>query len=132
MKQQKIGAFRSTSDDDSEDRIGVLGRFEEIVLMAAIACGPRSAAAMIQQRLEMRLGVQRTQTTMMTTLDRLSKKGMLASTVEGVVNSTRGGRRRRLFTVTSSGRDIVTKSLTIITDMAKDAGLVEGEENRAA
>lgn len=109
-----------------------MGRFEEVVLLAAIACGPKATASAIQERLEQRLGVQRTPTTMMTTLDRLSKKGLLDSSMESAATCKRGGRRRRLFDVTSNGRDSVSLSVNIITGLAMDAGLVDEGKNRAA
>ncbi|WP_280528872.1 helix-turn-helix transcriptional regulator [Bosea sp. ANAM02] len=115
-----------------EDRLPLLGRFEEVVLMACIACGPRATAQAIQQRLEARIGVQRNPTTMMTTLDRLSKKGLVDSTIESNSSARRGGRRRRLFDVTDSGRGSVEQSFGLISDMAQDAGLSDLRKNRAA
>lgn len=117
---------------DFDAKLAILGRFEEIVLLAAIACGPKATAGAILARLEQRLGVQRTPTTMMTTLDRLSKKGLMDSTIEGNATCKRGGRRRRLFDVTTSGRDSVSLSLNILNGLAKDAGLVDRDKERAA
>ena len=130
-----INRTRSYAGNDSssfDERLSILGRFEEVVLLAAIACGPKATAGAIQQRLEQRLGVQRTPTTMMTTLDRLSKKGLINSTMESTSTCKRGGRRRRLFDVTSDGRDSVSLSVNIITELAADAGLVDEGKSRAA
>ncbi len=110
----------------------MLGRFEEVVLLAAIACGPKATCNAILERLEQKTGIQRTQTTMHTTLERLSKKGLINSTMECASSSRRGGRRRRLFDVTTDGRDSVEISVGLITGMAKEAGLVEEGTSRAA
>jgi len=44
-----------------------------------------------------------------TTLDRLEKKGLLRSELGGAT-ATRGGRRKRIFTMTNSGRIVIQET----------------------
>ncbi len=81
-----------------------LGEFEELLLLAAQAIPPDECSVVpIQEYLE-RLTERRVSLgAVYAGLDRLELKGCVRSTL-GEVTRERGGKRKRLFTVTNEGR----------------------------
>jgi len=79
-----------------------LGEFEEIVMLASAVLKDEAYAVPITEKIQSETGRQITISTVHTALYRLEKKGFLKSKVGGVTNE-RGGRRKRLYSITSAG-----------------------------
>jgi PadR family transcriptional regulator PadR len=80
-----------------------LGEFEEVVLLAvAIRTGDAYGAAVVSE-IEQQMGRAVNLGAVHTALHRLEEKGLVKSEMGGVT-AERGGRRKRLFTVTVPGR----------------------------
>jgi DNA-binding PadR family transcriptional regulator len=80
-----------------------LGAFEELVLLAVEALGPDAYAANLQRLLEREARRTVSLGAVHTSLERLEAKAMVRSS-ESAPIAERGGRRRRLFTLTRDGR----------------------------
>ncbi|MCA0229501.1 PadR family transcriptional regulator [Runella limosa] len=80
-----------------------LGEFEEIVLLTVAILGEEAYGVTITQELEQKTGRSVGFSTVHTTLQRLEEKGFLTSQMGGAT-AERGGRRKRFFTVTATGR----------------------------
>ena len=80
-----------------------LGEFEEIVLLTVAILGEEAYGVSITQELEQKTGRSVGFSTVHTTLQRLEEKGFLSSQMGGAT-AERGGRRKRFFTVTATGR----------------------------
>jgi PadR family transcriptional regulator, regulatory protein PadR len=79
-----------------------LGEFEELVLTLAAALQDDAYGAAISDEIVTRLKREVTLSAVHVTLYRLEDKGYLRSRVGGATNE-RGGRRKRIYTVTSGG-----------------------------
>ena len=80
-----------------------LGEFEEVVLLAvAIRSGDAYGAAVVNE-IEKQLGRAVNLGAVHTALHRLEEKGLVKSEMGGVT-AERGGRSKRLYTVTAPGR----------------------------
>jgi PadR family transcriptional regulator, regulatory protein PadR len=79
-----------------------LGEFEELVLTMVAALQDEAYGAAITEELERRLERDVTLSAVHVTLYRLEDKGYIKSRVGGATNE-RGGRRKRIFTITSAG-----------------------------
>ena len=80
-----------------------LGAFEELVLLAVQSLGDGAYGANLQRVLERESRRPVSLGAVHTALERLEAKGLLASTTSAPV-AERGGRSRRLFSVTTPGR----------------------------
>jgi PadR family transcriptional regulator len=80
-----------------------LGAFEELVLLAVDALGDEAYSANLQRTLEREARRPVSLGAVHSSLERLETKGLLASAV-GEPTGGRGGRRRRVFSVTREGR----------------------------
>ncbi len=80
-----------------------LGEFEEIVLLTVAILGEEAYGVTVTQELEQKTGRSVGFSTVHTTLQRLEEKGFLTSQMGGAT-AERGGRRKRFFTVTATGR----------------------------
>ena len=83
-----------------------LGEFEEVVLLAAAALTPQAYSVAIAEELEQQTGRTITTGAVHAALQRLEKKGFVSSRM-GEATPERGGRRKRLFTVTVAGSKIL-------------------------
>lgn len=79
-----------------------LGEFEELVLLAIAGLGDGAYTVSIQQQIERRAGRSATLGAIYTALSRLHEKGCVASEL-GEVTRQRGGKRKRLYTITDVG-----------------------------
>ena len=80
-----------------------LGEFEEVVLLAvAIRAGDAYGATVVGE-LEQQLGRSVNLGAVHSALHRLQEKGLVTSQIGGVT-AERGGRRKRLYSPTASGR----------------------------
>jgi len=79
-----------------------LGEFEEVVLTLVAALQEDAYGAAITEEIEKRLGREVALSAVHVTLYRLEDKGYVRSKTGGSTNE-RGGRRKRIYTVTSAG-----------------------------
>lgn len=80
-----------------------IGEFEEIVMLTIMILQESAYGVAIKQEIETRLNRTVSLGAMRTALDRLESKGMLKSRL-GEATAMRGGKRKRFFTVTTSGQ----------------------------
>jgi DNA-binding PadR family transcriptional regulator len=85
-----------------------LGEFEEVVLLTVAVLAPHAYSVSIAEELE-----QETKQTVSTgavhaALQRLEQKGYVTSLL-GEATAERGGRRKRMFTVTALGGRVLTE-----------------------
>lgn len=85
-----------------------LGDFEELVLMTICVIGTEAYAVIVMSELEDRLGKKINISAIHTALYRLEDKGFLKSEFGGVTNE-RGGRRKRFFIPTATGKSALEK-----------------------
>ncbi|MVM38455.1 PadR family transcriptional regulator [Spirosoma sp. HMF3257] len=81
---------------------GLLGEFEEIVLLVVAACPEEAYGVNIWEDVQQQTGRSITMSAVHATLYRLEEKGYLASTMGGAT-AERGGRRKRFFVLTALG-----------------------------
>ncbi|TLU98826.1 PadR family transcriptional regulator [Dyadobacter luticola] len=79
-----------------------LGEFEELVLLAVAAMAPKAYSVLIAEELEKETGYPVSTGAVHAALQRLEQKGYLSSYL-GEATQERGGRRKRLFTITTFG-----------------------------
>lgn len=79
-----------------------LGEFEEVVLLSVAVLTPQAYSVAIAEALEEETGRTITTGAVHAALQRLEKKGFVNSQM-GEATPERGGRRKRLFTVTVAG-----------------------------
>lgn len=83
-----------------------LGEFEEVVLLAVAGLSPMAYSVGIAEELEKETGQRVTAGAVHAALDRLEAKGLVNSRM-GEATKERGGRRKRLFTITPAGNAIL-------------------------
>ena len=83
-----------------------LGEFEELVLLVAAIQHGEAYGVSVMEEISHQTSRKLNISSVHTALDRLEKKGYLKSFVGGAT-SERGGRRKRLFKVTSLGMQAV-------------------------
>ncbi|NIJ55778.1 PadR family transcriptional regulator [Dyadobacter arcticus] len=84
-----------------------LGEFEEIVLLTVAATTPMAYSVAIAEELEKETGHAVSTGAVHAALQRLEQKGYLSSYL-GEATQERGGRRKRLFTMTAYGGKILS------------------------
>ncbi|MEM9329261.1 MAG: helix-turn-helix transcriptional regulator [Bacteroidota bacterium] len=80
-----------------------LGEFEEIVLLAVGILEGNAYAISIREEIKDQLNRSVSLSALHTAMHRLEEKGYLTSSL-GEPTKVRGGKRKRLFTLTSTGR----------------------------
>lgn len=85
-----------------------LGEFEEVVLLAVAVLSPVAYSVVIADELERETGQTVSTGAVHAALQRLETKGYLRS-VLGEATPERGGRRKRLFTMTPLGGRVLTE-----------------------
>lgn len=88
-----------------------LGEFEQMVLLAILRLDDQAYGLAIRRELERVAARKPSSGALYTTLDRLEKKGLIA-THEGETNDARGGRPRRYVTVTEPGQAALAHTRT--------------------
>lgn len=83
-----------------------LGEFEELVLTLVAALQEDAYGAAISEEIESRLKREVTISAVHVTLYRLEDKGYIKSKLGGATRE-RGGRRKRIYTITSAGLAIL-------------------------
>lgn len=86
-----------------------LGEFEEIVLLTVAVLYSEAYGVAIIDEMEKRLNRKVSIGALQTVLRRLEKKGLLSSAF-GESTKMRGGKRKRYFTVTQSGKKVLNKT----------------------
>lgn len=86
-----------------------LGEFEEIVLLLVAVQYKEAYGLSIATAIEGELGRSVTLSSVHTALYRLEEKGFVKSEIGGAT-SERGGRRKRLFTITAVGLNVLKES----------------------
>ena len=83
-----------------------LGEFEELVLLSVAVLTPAAYSVVVAEELEQQTGRTITTGAVHAALQRLENKGFVNSRM-GEPTAERGGRRKRLFTVTVAGSRMV-------------------------
>ncbi len=86
-----------------------LGEFEEVVLLTVAILNSEAYGIAIIDEMEKRLNRKVSIGALQTVLRRLEKKGLLTSAF-GMATKIRGGKRKRYFTVTKYGQNILNES----------------------
>jgi len=81
-----------------------IGEFEEVVLLTVAVLFENAYGISIKEDIETRLNRNVSVGAMRTALDRLERKGYLKSKF-GEATAMRGGKRKRFFEVTKSGKE---------------------------
>lgn len=83
-----------------------LGEFEEVILLLVGILGEEAYAFKITEEFESQTGRAASIGAVHATLERLSDKGFLTSKM-GSSTAERGGRRKRIYTITAYGRKVL-------------------------
>jgi PadR family transcriptional regulator PadR len=94
-----------------------LGEFEQLVLLAILRLGTDAYGVTIRREIEERAGRSTSIGALYLTLERLEEKQFIQSEL-GDATPERGGRAKRFFTVNSSGKAMLRKSLHAVRRMA--------------
>lgn len=78
----------------------MIGKFEELVLLALLRAGADAHAAKVYGVMEERLETAPQFAALYTALDRMAKKGLIKERQ----SAAKEGRKKRLFTITGDGR----------------------------
>lgn len=82
---------------------GLLGELEQLVLLAVIGLDDEAYAVTVRDEIHRHAKIDLGRSTVYVTLDRLERKGYVASRF-GDPTPERGGKAKRYFTVTAPGR----------------------------
>ena len=85
-----------------------LGELEELVLLAVYGLAENAYGGAVVERLEATAGRKASLGAIYSALDRLERKACLTSRVGGATPE-RGGRRKRLFTITPTGEETLAR-----------------------
>jgi PadR family transcriptional regulator, regulatory protein PadR len=80
-----------------------LGAFEELTLLTVLGLGAQAYGVAVQEKLERDARRAVSLGAVYAALNRLERKGLLVS-ADGEATPERGGRRKRMFTITADGR----------------------------
>ncbi len=86
-----------------------LGEFEEVILLLVGILGEDAYSFKIAEEFESQTGRSVSIGAVHSTLTRLDDKGFLTSKM-GKSTAERGGRRKRIYTITASGRKVLAAS----------------------
>lgn len=86
-----------------------LGEFEELTLLAVLTLEDAAYGVAVQDVIERQTGREVTLGAAYAALERMERKGLLRSSL-GPSTGERGGKRRRLFTVTPEGLRVLTEA----------------------
>lgn len=92
---------------------GLLGELEQLVLLGVMQLEREAHAPAIREAIEGRAGIALARGTVYVTLDRLDRKGYLASRF-GEPTAERGGKAKRLFKVTAAGKRALAEAERVI------------------
>ena len=99
-----------------------LGALEQAVMMVILALGDQAYGVAIRDELSRRTKKDHSLGAVYTTLDRLAAKELILSRL-GEPTAQRGGRAKRFFELTQSGRDALEQSIGARADLERGLGL---------
>jgi DNA-binding PadR family transcriptional regulator len=102
-----------------------LGEFEQLVLLAILRRGDDAYGVTIRAELKDRAGRAVAPGALYTALERLENKGMITSRMSDPTPQ-RGGRAKRLVTVSAAGVEALTRALQSYERLLDGLGLVRG------
>lgn len=95
-----------------------LGELEQLVLLALLRLGDDAYGVSVHQEIQDRTGRNMSFATIYTTLSRLEGKALVDSFV-GDPTPERGGRAKKHFSITASGKQALQQSLRALRTMAR-------------
>ena len=93
-----------------------LGEFQEIVLLSILILDDQAYGLKIQKEISERLRRPLSRGALHAALTRLSEKGYVNSSYGGAT-AERGGRRKRFYTLTTSGKDALKQAKELREEM---------------
>jgi len=102
---------------------GFIAEFEELVLLTIAYLDKEAYGVAIKQEIERRANRPISIGSLHSTLTRLEEKKFLASKL-GEPSNERGGRRKRFFTLTLSGKEALTNIKSLRDNLWSDANLI--------
>ena len=99
-----------------------LGEFEQVVLFAVLQLDDDAYGVTVREEIRRRTGRTASAGAVYTTLERLEARRLVTSRW-GEPTSERGGKRKRYFSITPSGRAALTRSYQAVRAMARGASL---------
>lgn len=105
-----------------------LGEFEEVLLLLTGILGDDAYAFKMAEEFESQTGRAVSIGAVHSTLDRLEGKGFLTSAM-GDPTAERGGRRKRIFTITALGKRVLKESMEFKVDLWKQYPAFAGKFN---
>jgi DNA-binding PadR family transcriptional regulator len=96
----------------------VLGEFEQIVLLAVLQAGADAYGVPVWREIEGRTGRRVSIAAVYKTLERLEQKAYVRGRI-GEPTAERGGRAKRVYTVTAAGLRAVRSSVGTVQRMAR-------------
>lgn len=93
-----------------------LGEFEELILLLIVTLKDEAYGLSIRRALKERASRVVTIGAVHGTVNRLESKGFISSTLGGATES-RGGRRKRIFEITASGKKALLRSRDLKVDL---------------
>jgi PadR family transcriptional regulator PadR len=105
-----------------------LGEFEEVVLLLVGILKEDAYAFKLAGEFESQTGRSVSIGAVHSTLDRLEGKGFLTSEM-GNATAERGGRRKRIFTITALGKRVLRESMDFKVSLWKQYPAFEGKFN---
>ncbi len=102
-----------------------IGELEELVLLSVGSLGNEAYAVNILNEIKDQAARSIDVTAVHAVLRRLDKKGFVTSRMGGAT-AERGGRRKRLFTLTVAGRKVLDNSMVVRMEMYKKLLTAQG------
>ena len=102
--------------------MGHTGEFEMLLMLAVLRLGSDAYGVTIRNELEAETSRTLTLGTVYKTLGRLEDKGYLSSHTSAPI-AERGGRRKRLYELSLSGRSVVRRSLADLRSLMRGLDL---------
>lgn len=106
-------------------REGYLGEFEQMLMLAALRLGDDAYGAAMSAELEDQVGRRVSRGAVYVTLDRLEAKGLLSSRMSPP-RAERGGRPRRMISVTPEGIQALRNSRAALETLWNGVEALEG------
>ena len=95
-----------------------LGEFEELVLLLVAAYHSEAYGVLILEKLEEKLDKKVNISAIHVVLKRMENKGFIESNYGGITKE-RGGRRKKFYSITSLGKDVLDRQYELRTSMYK-------------
>jgi DNA-binding PadR family transcriptional regulator len=105
-----------------------LGDFEEVILLVAGILDDEAYALKITEEFKHQTGREVSIGAVHSTLDRLEQKGFVKSAL-GEATAIRGGKRKRIFTITALGKRVLKDAMDFRMSLWKQYPLLAGKLN---